>query len=173
MSDFRAVITGIVLLLAGCYVLLLRKENPEQPRKVYGLAPMQDVLGDRLGSVAHFLVLGFVPLGYGCFLLAMGFNLDRGWEREAPQATAGELKAREARDAELQLGMSEARLISDGFAVTRLEQGEGLRVSAAGFSGTIVKSDLGWRVDCGAKGTHEALSLSAAEDIVLVCYRPP
>lgn len=77
---FRTVVLGMLLLGFGGYMVASHKENPTQPKKVYGLDPLQDVLGDGVGSALHWAVFVVVPFGAGwlCARCRIGVRSTRG-----------------------------------------------------------------------------------------------
>jgi hypothetical protein len=164
---------GGYLVLLGCYAVLNRREKAGRVKEVRGLEPIQDVLGDGPGSVVHFVVFAVAPIAVGGYLIAIAVGWDRLWQRESLDETPAELRSTPEQDAELRLDMAEARLAGAGFAVVRLEHGQGMQVSEAGFSGAIRKSGSGWRVECGGHEPYEVLSLNDAEAQILECHRPP
>jgi hypothetical protein len=167
----RYVVSGIVLLLLGCYVVLDRREKAGRPKEVRGLEPIQDVLGDGPGSVVHFVVFALCPLALGGYFIFAGLGLDRLWQR-GPADEAAELSSTPEEDARFRLGMAEARLAGAGFSVVRLEHGEGMQLSEAGFSGSIRKLGSSWRVQCGELA-YDVPSLNDAEAKILECHQPP
>lgn len=166
----RYVVSGIFLMLLGCYVVVDRREKAGRPKAVRGLEPIQDVLGDGLGSVVHLVVFALCPIALGGYFIFAGLGLDRLWER-GPADEAPELRST-PEDEQFRLGMAEARLAGAGFSVVRLEHGEGMQVSEAGFSGSIRKVGSSWRVQCGELA-YDVPFLNDAEAKILECHQPP
>lgn len=169
--SFRGVILGLVLLGRGVYVILRRKEFPDQPKQVYGLDPLQDVLGDRVGSAVHWSVFVVVPLLVGAYLLVTGL----GFDRIVPDEPYGQRSetAELAPDSQVaaELSMAQTRLTDAGFLVSRLEGGKGLGVSGDHFEGSIRQANTGWRVVCDER-SFEVASLADAETKILECHQP-
>jgi hypothetical protein len=169
--SFRGVILGLLLLGRGVYVIARRKEFPDQPKQVYGLDPLQDVLGDRVGSAAHWGVFVVVPLLVGAYLLFTGL----GFDRIGPDYPASERIERAELAPDTQVGVEQSttqtRLTDAGFLVSRLEGGKGLSVSGDHFEGSILQLDTGWRVVCDER-SFEVASLADAETKILECHRP-
>ena len=170
--SLRTVITGMLLVGCGCYVLLRRRENPGQPKQVYGLEPMQDVLGDGFGSAVHWVVFVVAPFAVGGYALLSGLGLDRRWEREPTSEPRAKLERTPEQQAAFELMMAQMRLSSAGFRVSTLEGGKGLRVSADRFAAAIVELETGWRVVCLDDQSFDVTSLIEAEAKILDCQQP-
>jgi hypothetical protein len=168
----RHVVSGIVLVLLGCYVVLDRREKAGRPKQVRGLEPIQDVLGDGLGSVVHLVVFAVLPIVVGGYFIFTGLGWHRLWERTSADAAAEQISTSE-QDAQFRLETAEARLAGAGFSVVRLEHGDGMQLSEAGFRGSIRKLASGWRVQCGELAPRDVDSLNDAEARILQCHQPP
>jgi hypothetical protein len=170
-----SVIIGALLIGWGGYVLARRKEYPEQPKQVFGLDPLQDVLGDGVGSAVHWGVFVVAPFVLGGYAFFVGLGFDRRWAPEPAPEPAPELSGRAEptpeEHAAFQLVMTQARLIGAGFMVSMLEHPEGLRVSGDHFAGAILKSEAGWRVVCDDH-SFQVASLIEAEAKILACHHP-
>lgn len=166
-----SVIVGLVLMGHGGYVIARRKASSDQPKQVYGLDPLQDVLGDGVGSAVHWGVFVVIPLLVGGYKLATGL----GFDRIMPDDPYGERIERADlapdKQAAVELPMTQARLTGAGFLVSRLEGGKGLSVSGDHFEGAILRWDAGWRVVCDER-SFEVASLADAETKILGCHEP-
>jgi hypothetical protein len=164
-----SVVVGLVLMGYGAYVIARRREFPDQPKQVYGLDPLQDVLGDGVGSAVHWGVFVVVPLLVGGYALVTGLGFDRMGPDVYERSERAELTPEE--QAGVQLTMTQARLTGAGFLASRLEGGKGLRVSGDRFVGAILPLDTGWRVVCDER-SFEVASLADAETKILQCHQP-
>lgn len=169
--SLKGVILGLVLLGRGVYVIARRKEFPDQPKQVYGLDPLQDVLGDRVGSGVHWGVFVVVPLLVGAYLLLTGLGFDRIGPGDPASEQIERAELAPDKQVGVELSMVLARLTDAGFLASRLEGGKGVSVSGDHFEGSILQSDTGWRVVCDER-SFEVASLADAGTKILECHRP-
>jgi len=64
------IIVGLIFSGYGIMVLVLRLQGRDEKFKKLG--PMRKVYGEKAGSLIHYIGYGFIPLGFGIWIIIAG-----------------------------------------------------------------------------------------------------